>query len=345
MIAREHPDSATRSQNGADVLDVWCITDMVLCNFECPYCCAYKVVTRKKVWHEEDSYKRFLRITERLAQVPYKLRVRLQTLGEPFVSREFMERAAWLSGRENISFVELVTNGSLFTKRLKSIEEDGGDLSKISLWVTFHHTEIAMDKFLEQVEYADELGTFVVVNTLLFPHPLPMVQELHEKCKERGLRINVDPGYRDGGSSYDHGALIPILAEPNGKEILYDLAANENVLDANLRAAVSADGELCSAGGDYFIILPDGRVGPCCPLLSKGIQLGNMLNPDYHLKPGKKKYIRCNVDERVPVLSRLPFIGDRFRERKFCKNKEDFGHLKVIRENEPRSPSFGWFGD
>ena len=77
----------TDSNNVAETLDIWFITDMVLCNFECAYCCAYSVVTTEKTWHTEDSYERFLQVTERLTQVPYQLRMRVQTLGEPFVSR------------------------------------------------------------------------------------------------------------------------------------------------------------------------------------------------------------------------------------------------------------------
>jgi hypothetical protein len=134
-------------------------------------------------------------------------------------------------------------------------------------------------------------------------------------------------------------------SEPDGMERLYALTANRNVLDANLMSAVSPDGELCSAGGDYFIILADGRVGPCCPLLSKGHQLGNILDDGFELKPGKKPYIVCDVDRRLPIVSGLPVVGDKLRRKWPCKNKEDFGHLRVIHENEPRSRSLGWFGD
>lgn len=335
----------TDSNNVAETLDIWFITDMVLCNFECAYCCAYSVVTTEKTWHTEDSYERFLQVTERLSQVPYQLRMRVQTLGEPFVSREFLERAGWLTSHDNIDFVELVTNGSLFKQRLKYITESGGDLNKLSLWVTFHHTEIGMEKFLEQAEYAQDSGAFVVVNALAFPDSIAIVEELHKECGERGLRMNVDPGYRDGGGEYDKGPLIAMMSEPDGIERLNKLTANKNVLAANLHAARSPDGEMCSAGGDYFIILNDGSVGPCCPLLSKGINLGNILDANFELKPGKKKYSPCTVDRRTPVISSLPIIGDKFRTPWPCKNKEDFSHLKVIRENEPHSRSFGWFGD
>ena len=327
------------------VIDIWCITDMAMCNFECPYCCAYQVVTKDKAWRDEGSYNQFLKITERIVQTPYRIRVRLQTMGEPFVSKEFLQRVAWMTSFENVDFVEMVTNGSLFKSRLKLITENGGDLSKISLWTTYHHTEIKMDKFLTQVEFARDQGCFVVVNSLAFPDSIDMVEELHAECTKRGLRINVDPGYRDGGSSYDSGPLIAMEAMPGGMERLNKLTANKTVLKANLMAADSADGEACSAGQDYFIVSPDGRVGPCCPLLNKGIVLGNLLDPNYELKAGKKDYMRCNVDKRVPVLSRVPVVGERFRKKGPCKNKEDFGHLKVIRESQPRSPSLGWFGD
>jgi hypothetical protein len=259
------------------------------------------------------------------------------------VSKEFLERVAWLTTFDNVEFVELVTNGSLLKQRLKLITESGGSLSKVSLWATFHHTEIKMDRFLAQIEHARDIGCFVVVNALAFPDSIDMVEQLHAECKRRGLRINVDPGYRDGDSSYASGPLVAMEAMPGGMERLRRLTANKTVLEANLLAADTADGKPCSAGQDYFIVSPDGRVGPCCPLLNKGIVLGNLLDPGYQLKPGKKGYISCNADKRVPVLSRLPGVGDHFRRKRPCKNKEDFGHLKVVRESQPRSRSLGWF--
>jgi hypothetical protein len=75
------------------------------------------------------------------------------------------------------------------------------------------------------------------------------------------------------------------------------------------------------------------------------MQLGNILDDDFTLAPGKKKYQVCTVDRRVPVLSHLPFIGERFRTKWPCKNKEDFMHLKSVRETQPVSPSLGWMGE
>ena len=43
------PSSATAARSGP--LDIWFITDLVFCNFECPYCCAYTVLTRETTWH------------------------------------------------------------------------------------------------------------------------------------------------------------------------------------------------------------------------------------------------------------------------------------------------------
>ena len=340
------PQQSTSTPVFSDrAIDIWYITDMAQCNFECPYCCAYEVVTKDKAWRDEGSYEKFLTITERIAQIPYRVRMRVQTMGEPFVSKEFLGRMGWLTGHANVDFVEMVTNGSLLKARLKLITEAGGDLSKISLWTTFHHTEIKMDKFLTMVEFAMEAGCFVVVNSLAFPDSIDMVEELHAECVKRGIRVNVDPGYRDGDSTYAEGPLIAMEAMPGGMERLRKLTANKTVLKANLLAAKSADGHLCSAGQDYFIVSPDGSVGPCCPLANKGIMLGNMLDPNYQLGPGKKDYMRCTVDRRVPVLSRVPVIGKAFRKQWPCKNKEDFGHLKSVRDTQPRAPSLGWFGN
>jgi pyruvate-formate lyase-activating enzyme len=141
-----------------------------LCNFRCAYCVSVNDYAKSNVadWPAEDQA-RFEEIVDWIADRPFRTGVRLATLGEPFASRPFLAKAAQLSTRPNIDFVELVTNGSLLKRRLEQLDREG-DISKISLWVTYHPTEIPLQRFIANARFAQErYRCFVVINGLLFP--------------------------------------------------------------------------------------------------------------------------------------------------------------------------------
>src|SRR6202021_2531104 len=116
------PDRSTptREQPILPRLDIWHICDLSLCNFDCAYCASGSPETggsrtRKQMWKNSDGPERLRLILRWIAKLPYSIGLRLQTIGEPFVSEEFLAEESRMTRGRNIPFVELVTNGSLLT--------------------------------------------------------------------------------------------------------------------------------------------------------------------------------------------------------------------------------------
>src|SRR5262249_32811570 len=147
-----------------------------------------------------------------------------------------------------VAFVELLTNGSLLKQRLDRLDREG-DTTKLSLWITHHHTEISISRFIQNARFAQEkYGCFVVVNGLLFPDNEASVLELKAAAEENGLRFNLDLGYdpltpHNGNS--EPQAMVPILRRKDeGIARAVQLGANPKILSLNLRAMRDLNGQL-----------------------------------------------------------------------------------------------------
>ena len=102
--------------------------------------------------------------------------------------------AARLTRNERFRFVEPVTNGSLIKQKWRAFAEEC-DQTRLSLWVTYHHSEIEPNRLLEKAEHARGEGASVVVNCLLFPDNLEKTDRLISDARSRGLCVNVDFGF------------------------------------------------------------------------------------------------------------------------------------------------------
>jgi len=273
----------------------------------------------------------FKKIVNWIAERPFRVGVRLATLGEPFTSQIFLSQAAWLTTRPNVAFVELLTNGSLLERRLDRLNREG-DISKLSLWITHHHTEISISRFIENARIAQEkYGCFVVVNGLLFPDNEASVLELKAAAEENGLRFNLDLGYdplTPHAANSQHDALVPILRrEDEGITRAIQLGANPELLGLNVRAMRNLRNELCCAGHNYFYIGIHGDVYRCSryQVLGKN-RLGNVLDDGFEFHPNDERWSPCEAG-----------FG--------CVNKEDFLNLRRHQpDDEPLVPSLGWVG-
>ena len=196
---------ATGAMLGPDVIDVWFITDMVLCNFDCAYCCAYSVVTQQEAVARGGQ----------LRALPQDHRGDREDALHDAHAGANAGRAAGLQAVSRARRLADVTGQhrlrragherfALYQEAALHRRAGRNVLSKLSLWATYHHTEIKMEKFFAEVEYAQERGCFVVVNSLAFPdNHRAWSRSCTRSAPVRGLRINVDPGYRDGGGEYD----------------------------------------------------------------------------------------------------------------------------------------------
>ncbi|MGH8897132.1 MAG: radical SAM protein [Egibacteraceae bacterium] len=267
----------------ADTVRIWYVSSQRLCNFRCSYCVSINDYAKSNTsdWSEEDQ-DRFEKIVVWIADRPFRVGVRLATLGEPFASRSFLAKAAWLSTRPNVDFVELLTNGSLLKRRLEQLDREG-DINKISLWVTYNHTEISISRFIENAHFAQErYGCFVVVNGLLFLDNEASVAELKQAVDEAGLRFNLDLGYDPLTPHGVHSRLdvmVPVLCEEDGIARAIRLGADTELLELDLTAMRDLRLQLCSAGHNYFYIGVRGDVYRCSRYQALGKdRLGNVLD-------------------------------------------------------------------
>jgi MoaA/NifB/PqqE/SkfB family radical SAM enzyme len=311
-------------------LDIWYLCDLSLCNFDCAYCASGTPDkggprTRDTMWQEADGPERLARVLDWIAALPYAVGLRLQTIGEPFVSEEFLAAAAGMTRAPNIRFVELVTNGSLLISRLgRMLDQHGADPAKLSLWITYHHTEITAERLVENALDAVRRGVYVVVNALLFPDTFEPIERLHRLCAAHDLRTNVDLG-QDFNDAYAGLPFIPLAGDENALAS-GGLAPNPKLAMLGIVAAASPQGLNCSAGHDYVFINRRGDVYPCLAYLRyRGAsKLGSALDPGFVLAPRAAKYAPCAI-------------------AKGCTCKEDFLHLEAAAPGPPRAHSLGYW--
>ncbi|MFT4561067.1 MAG: MoaA/NifB/PqqE/SkfB family radical SAM enzyme [Gammaproteobacteria bacterium] len=320
--------------NSKQSINLWYLCGMSLCNFDCAYCASGVperggARTRTREWITPEGLSRFNQILEWIPRQPYQIGVRLQTVGEPLVSRDFLRGAARLSNEDNICFVELVTNGSLLRQRVpRLIGEFGADPTGLCLWVTQHFGEISTAELIDQVCYARDQGIGVVMNALLFPDNLAAVEETVRVCQQQGLELNIDLG-QNFNNAYTALPFFPVLGDPN-RSRLPQLGIDARALQATLVAASAPRGLPCSAGHDYVHILMNGDVYPCRTYRSLGApaKLGSALDSDFVLRLREQEYAPCEA-------------------ARACICKEDFLHLQYAREPQRaanRSLGIGYSG-
>ncbi len=305
------------------VVDVWYVCDETLCNFKCPYCVTgpARSAAGHRAWAEPSSEQRFRTIIKWLARLPWRIRVRLGTVGEPFVSAEFLQGAAWLSRQSNVDLVELVTNGS-FTDRQFRAWVLTCAMDRITLWTTYHPTQISAERIVAGAVLAQASGAFVIVHSLAFADNLDDIERLVALCKEHSIRTDITIG-RNSNGAFPGAGVLPILdVAPQRLTSLYRDAA---ALQAAMLGLAGPKGEPCSAGHDYITVDPDGSIYQCGPYsLLKERRLGSALEHDFVPELRSQKYAPC-------------------RNGRPCWCKEDYFHLKIVREELRFSRSLGYY--
>jgi MoaA/NifB/PqqE/SkfB family radical SAM enzyme len=305
-------------------LEMWYVCDQALCNFRCVYCAAASGLryAQGRMWAGPDGPERFRRIIEWIAALPFRIRLRLQTWGEPFLSKDFLSGAAWLSRQGHVEFVELVTNGSFREKHLELLAANG-EIAKFTFWITYHHPQVTAENLVRAASTARDAGVFVVVHALAFPDTLDVVRRLVALCKEAGVRTDVTAGQNFNRCYPDHG-FVP-LADGNAEE-LARLYRHPLALEALQIAAHRSAGQPCSAGHDYVFVSDRGDVFPCkcyADFLPHTC-LGSALRPGF-----------------VPFLREEPYAPCGSPQPCVCK--EDYFHLACVRPHLAMGPSLGYY--
>ncbi len=314
-------------------INVWYVCGLSLCNFDCAYCASGQPVqgggrTNDREWQTEEDPGRYERILDWIGCQPYRIGLRLQTIGEPFVSWDFLKGAVRISESPNIRFVELVTNGSLLRRRLpKFIDEHGADPGKFSLWVTYHHTEIPARELVDQVGFARDLGMEVVVNCLVFPDNTDELRQLAPLCAAQDIPLNVDIG-QNFNEAYTGKPFIPVL-DDKVVAVMRELDIDPQIQLTAIAAWAAPRGLQCSAGHDYVHITPGGDVFPCRAYRLGGKQtlLGSATDESFKLDLRQEEYGRCAI-------------------KNGCTCKEDFLHMRIARSpgRDHRSLGLGYPG-
>jgi len=322
--------SLARSGREGGLLRVWYVSPERLCNLHCSYCVSTgdyaKSSTVEWASHEERAV--FEDAVRWLGSASTRIGLRMGTLGEPFASKTFLERAAWLTTRGHIEFVELLTNGALLGRGLPRLLAQA-DSSKVSLWITHHPAEVSAGKLIENARLAQEVyGCFVVVNALLFPDNVESIMALRDMAVESGLRFNVDLGYNPRtprGLVGSSGQMVPSLRLQDFQSVLDKVGANHRLVQINLRALEGVQSQPCRAGHSYVYIAINGDVYRCSRYyVLRRNKIGNVRDREFRLRPLSGPASPCEAA-----------FG--------CCNKEDFLNLEAAAAiRDEGAPSLGW---
>ena len=315
-------------------LKAWYVAGQRLCNFDCPYCVSVGdwSKSRRYDWRDPEDRRVFGTIVDWLGTRPFEVSLRLGSLGEPFASTFFLDRAAWLTLQPNVRYVELLSNGSLLSRRLPALESKA-NLGKLSLWLTWHEGQMSLDRFLAAASFAqEEYGCFVVVNTLLFEeHDIEVARKIKAAAEDAGLRFNIDLGYdpsvpsvefdQEGGAA----AAVPVTRIMDAVDAVQACGQDSALTEAAIVGLTSPRGRPCRSGHDYIFIDIHGEVYRCSRYAVLGRQsLGNILRPDFELSLRRECWSACEASGG-------------------CCNKEDFLNLKIAQSLRSRDvPSLGW---
>ena len=327
--------------DGSDFLKVRVSVSMLQCTYSCEYCVAAASQSQTKkidcrrgiarpVWGE-GGLELSRKAVEWVVSLPYRVGVRYDVHGEPFLNDEVIEAISWLTCQNNVAFVEVQTNGSMFKKKLKSLQHVA-NLDNLKLFSTYHHSQVSPENFIESVLFAKSVGVDVIVNVLAFFDNISPVNKVLELCRLNKIKTSADiryPGFtvplNEDGKKMRHflsqdpfqvlldagrngNEVFRIVADsgPLGKEVRY--------LAAMLVGLYGLPGRECSAGHDYIFVDKWGDVYPCFNYSDIGKnRMGSVLDRDFVPELRNDTYQTCSYGET-------------------CHQKEEYGNIKVLRE-------------
>ncbi|MFE2129179.1 radical SAM protein [Streptomyces amritsarensis] len=312
-----------------DPVRIWYVASQRLCNLACDYCVSIGdwAKSRRHDWKKPEDREVYERVVTWIGRRPYPVKVRLGTLGEPFASPLFLERAAWLTRQSGVEHVELVSNAVLLPRRLPRLEA-AANLGKLSLWLTWHDGQADLGRFIAAASFAQEtFGCFVVVNALLFEDNVDAVARAEEAARAAGLRFNVDLGYDPTAptDAQDPSHAVPALKAGSALETLARLGGNRALAETALIALTSCQGMPCRAGHDAVFIDIHGQAYRCSNYSAQQRPpLGSVLTDGFELPLRPDPWAPCAA------------AGG-------CGNKEDFLNLQIAAPLRPETvPSLGW---
>jgi hypothetical protein len=225
-----------------------------------------------------------------LSALPYRLRLRINSIGEPFTSDAYLDSIAQFSHSKNLEFVEILTNGSFSDVRFERFVQHVC-AERLRLWMTYHPSQIKLDRFIKAAVKAKSHHIPLVVHGLLFPDTVKEVFELKKRCAEEGLRLHIGLGINFNKAYPLHGHVPAAEDETVPREAL---ELNIAFPDEIYQAAHRPFGSPCSAGHDYIFVDLWGNVHQCFTYHMNRMQpLGSTQDPNFQLSLRKTQFKKC----------------------------------------------------
>lgn len=235
------------------VVNVRYVTDFPTCNFACEYCIAGHGETSPMKERDWDA-KRYLKITENLAKLPFPINVRFGVAGEFFVDKTLVDGARQLSHAPNIHSLNLITNLSFNYRQYKKILK-GYRQDNLAIVASFHPTEVKDHQ--AWFDTAAAIAGDYDFSALLVGYP-PLIDKIsvyRDELKKRNIETFVQPfigpyegkQYPQNYTEAEHALLTDIMYSRHDVEYLLNLKKPG----------------MCNAGFKSLYINPRGIVYPC----------------------------------------------------------------------------------
>jgi len=210
------------------------------CNYGCTYCPFAKRAPRKSMLSaDRAALERFVAWARRAER--WQLQVLFTPYGEALIWPWYRQALVELSRVPHVRQVSIQTNGSAPTDFL-----DEADLTRVSLWVTYHPTEITRADFVARIAALHEHGTPLSVGMVASPARIHEAEALRAELPgEVPFWLNAQkPGIRFGD------------------EDVARLRALDPMFDLEMRRHRSR-GQACRTGEDVISVNGDGTIRRC----------------------------------------------------------------------------------
>jgi 3-deoxy-D-manno-octulosonate 8-phosphate phosphatase KdsC-like HAD superfamily phosphatase len=224
------------------------------CNYHCHYCPFRK--THSNLAEDEAALKHFC---EKVPSLGNNLTIMFVPHGEAMIHDYYHRAIADLCKQENVSIVGCQTNLSFDIE--KFAENIGSNISKISLWCTFHPSQVSIEDFLKQCEKLIEYRISFCVGSVGHPSDIPVLQRLKDNLPhDIYMWINAEDGLRREYTDEEIAAFSSI-------DPLFNLELKNT----------AADSALCIAGRENIFVRGNGDYFSCN--ISK-VKLGNIYSDE-----------------------------------------------------------------
>ncbi len=226
------------------------------CNYACSYC-PFAKHTETRAEHERDAaaLERFTAwVTSRGAPT----RVMFTPYGEALTHSRYQRTVKTLSQLSHVEKVAVQTNGSWGTRWL-----EGVNLEKLGLWITFHPSEISLERFVRRCTELLDCGVRFSVGVVGIRESLETIETLRAQLPE-SVYLWVNAFDRRGPGYYP-------------PDTLERLTAVDPLFPLNLRRYRSK-GQACRTGHTVISVDGDGTARRCHFIETP---IGNLYDPDF----------------------------------------------------------------